>query len=266
MPGVIHGGASTNVNSAQLSINGSRTLNSETLLDGNSVVEGVTGQISRLPSPDMLGEFRVITSNAPAEYGRTSGGVITMLTRSGNSSFHVGVYELFRNAVLNANTFANKLQTPVLKRPANNYNQFGVVLSGPVIVPKIYNGKERTFFYLNYDQTLQRNPSFQTQSVPSAAFRSGDFSSSPVTVYDPRTNQPFPGNKIPAGRIDAAAKNFMSLMPLPNTAGTYDSVSNRYTNNYVFQQSVPYTAPRYSGASTIRSARRSACSAASIDG
>lgn len=247
VPGVIHGGASTNVNSAQLSINGSRTLNSETLLDGNSVVEGVTGQISRLPSPDMLGEFRVITSNAPAEYGRTSGGVITMLTRSGNRSFHVGVYELFRNAVLNANTFANKLQTPVLKRPANNYNQFGVVLSGPVILPKIYNGRERTFFYLNYDQTLQRNPSFQTQSVPSAAFRSGDFSSSPVAVYDPLTNRPFPGNKIPAGRIDAAAKNFMSLMPLPNTAGTYDSVSNRYTNNYVFQQSVPYTAPRYSG-------------------
>ncbi|MEK6398179.1 MAG: carboxypeptidase-like regulatory domain-containing protein, partial [Terriglobus sp.] len=68
-PGVVHGGSATNVNSAQLSINGSRTLNSETLLDGNSVVEGVTGQISRLPSPDMLGEFRIITSNAPAEYG-----------------------------------------------------------------------------------------------------------------------------------------------------------------------------------------------------
>ena len=82
-PGVVHGGSATNVNSAQLSINGSRTLNSETLLDGNSVIEGVTGQISRLPSPDMLGEFRIITSNAPAEYGRTSGGVVTMLTRSG---------------------------------------------------------------------------------------------------------------------------------------------------------------------------------------
>ena len=183
VPGVVHGlgstGGANDVNSAQLSINGSRTLNSETLLDGNSVVEGVTGQISRLPSPDMLGEFRVITSNAPAEYGRSSGGVITMLTRNGTSAFHVGVYELFRNAVLNANTFADKLQTPVVKRPSNNYNQFGVVLSGAVILPKIYNGKDRTFFYLNYDQTLQRIPAFQTQSVPSAAFRSGDFSSSP---------------------------------------------------------------------------------------
>jgi hypothetical protein len=247
VPGVVHGGAATNVNSAQLSINGSRTLNSETLLDGNSVVEGVTGQVSRLPSPDMLGEFRVITSNAPAEYGRTSGGVITMLTRNGTSVFHGGVYELFRNAVLNANSFADKLQTPVVKRPANNYNQFGVVLSGPVILPKIYNGKEHTFFYLNYDQTLQRVPAFQTQSVPSAAFRSGDFSSSPVTIYDPLTNKPFPGNVIPAGRIDTAAKNFMALMPLPNTTGTYDNVSNRYTSNYVFQKSVPYTAPRYSG-------------------
>jgi hypothetical protein len=246
-PGVVHGGAATNVNSAQLSINGSRTLNSETLLDGNSVVEGVTGQISRLPSPDMLGEFRVITSNAPAEYGRTSGGVVTMLTRSGSDSFHAGVYELFRNAVLNANSFADKLQTPVVKRPANNYNQFGVVLSGPVVLPKIYNGRGRTFYYLNYDQTLQRNPAFQTQSVPSAAFRSGDFSSSPVIIYDPLTKKPFPGNKIPENRIDPAARKFMALMPLPNTAGTYDSVSNRYTNNFVFQKSVPYTAPRYSG-------------------
>ncbi|MBN9614086.1 MAG: hypothetical protein BGO25_00215 [Acidobacteriales bacterium 59-55] len=246
-PGVVHGGAATNVNSAQLSINGSRTLNSEVLLDGNSVVEGVTGQISRLPSPDMLGEFRVITSNAPAEYGRTSGGVVTMLTRSGTSSFHGGVYELFRNAVLNANTFANKLQTPVVKRPSNNYNQFGVVLSGPVVLPKIYNGRERTFFYLNYDQTLQRSPATQTQTVPSAEFRSGNFESSPVVVYDPLTNAPFPNNTIPSSRIDQAASAFMSQMPLPNTLGTYDSVSNRYTNNYYFQESVPYRAPRYSG-------------------
>ena len=245
-PGVVHGGAATNVNSAQLSINGSRTLNSEVLLDGNSVVEGVTGQISRLPSPDMLGEFRIITSNAPAEYGRTSGGVVTMLTRSGSNAFHAGVYELFRNAVLNANTFADKLQTPVVKRPANNYNQFGVVLSGPLFVPKIYNGKDRTFYYLNYDQTLQRVASFQTQTVPSAEFRVGNFSSSPITVYDPTTNTPFPNNTIPASRIDQAAKNFMALVPLPNTLGTFDSVSNRYTNNYVYQESLPYTAPRYS--------------------
>ncbi|WP_052200919.1 TonB-dependent receptor [Terriglobus sp. TAA 43] len=245
-PGVVHGGSATNVNSAQLSINGSRTLNSETLLDGNSVVEGVTGQISRLPSPDMIGEFRVITSNAPAEYGRTSGGVVTMLTRSGTSRFHASVYELFRNAVLNANTFGNKLQTPVQKRPANNYNQFGVVINGPVWIPKIYDGKNKTFFYLNYDQTLQRAAASQTQSVPSAAFRSGDFSASPVTVYDPLTNLPFAGNIIPAGRIDKTAAAYLSLLPLPNTTGTFDSVSNRYTNNYTFQNSLPYTAPRYS--------------------
>ncbi|GAA3766750.1 TonB-dependent receptor [Terriglobus aquaticus] len=248
-PGVVFGRtAGTDVvNSAQLSINGSRTLNTETLLDGNSVVEGVTGQISRLPSPDMLGEFRIITADAPAEYGRTSGGVITLITRSGTSKFHGGIYELFRNAVLNANTLADKLQTPVVKRPANNYNQFGAILSGPIYIPRLYDGKERTFFYLNYDQTLQRVASFQTQSVPSASFRSGDFSTSPVIVYDPLTNRPFPNNQIPQNRIDAAAARFMSIMPLPNTLGTFDNVSNRYTNNYVFQNSVPYVAPRYSG-------------------
>lgn len=245
-PGVVHGGNATNVNSAQLSINGSRTLNTETLLDGNSVIEGVTGQISRLPSPDMLGEFRIITADAPAEYGRTSGGVITLITRSGSSNFHGGIYELFRNSVLNANTFADKLQTPVVKRPANNYNQFGVVLSGPLYIPRLLPNKERTFFYLNYDQTLQRIPAFQTQTVPSADFRAGNFAKSPVTVYDPTTNQPFAGNIIPSNRIDPAAAKFLSLMPLPNTLGTYDSVNNIYTNNYVFQQAVPYIAPRYS--------------------
>jgi hypothetical protein len=245
-PGVVHGGSATNVNSAQLSINGSRTLNSETLLDGNSVVEGVTGQVSRLPSPDMLGEFRIITSNAPAEYGRTSGGVVTMLTRSGTSRFHASVYELFRNAVLNANTFGNKLQTPVQKRPSNNYNQFGVVLSGPVWIPKIYDGREKTFFYLNYDQTLQRLATAQTQNVPSAAFRSGDFSASPIIVYDPLTNLPFPGNVIPSARIDKTAAAYMSLLPQPNTTGIFDNINNRYTNNYTFQSSPSYTAPRYS--------------------
>lgn len=246
-PGVVHGGAATSVNSSQLSINGSRTLNNEMLLDGNSVIEGVTGQVSRLPSPDMLGEFRTITANAPAEYGRTSGGVISMLTRSGTNDFHAGVYELFRNAVLNANLFVNKLQTPVVKRPPNNYNQFGVVLSGPVWIPRLYDGRQRTFFYLNYDQTLQRTPSTQTQSVPSAEFRAGNFSSSPVIIYDPRTNAPFPGNVIPESRIDSAAKQILRQLPLPNTSGTFDSVSNRYTNNYFYQNSVPYTAPRYSG-------------------
>ncbi len=246
-PGVVHGGNATNVNSAQLSINGSRTLNTETLLDGNSVVEGVTGQISRLPSPDMLGEFRIITADAPAEYGRTSGGVITLITRGGTSSFHGGVYELFRNAVLNANSFADKLQTPVVKRPANNYNQFGAVLGGPLYIPRLSVGKQHTFFYLNYDQTLQRIPAFQTQTVPSAAFRAGNFAASPVTVYDPATNKPFSGNIIPSNRLDPAAAKFMALLPLPNTLGTYDSVNNIYTNNYVFQESLPYTAPRYSG-------------------
>lgn len=173
-PGVTYGSSAAGVNTAQLSINGSRTLNTETLLDGNSVIEGVTGQVSRLPSPDFLGEFRIITADAPAEYGRTSGGVITLVSRTGTNAPHVGVYELFRNAALNANTFADKLQTPVVRRPGNNYNQFGVVLSGPVVLPKVYDGRDRTFFFLNYDQTLQRVASFQTQTVPSAAYRSGN--------------------------------------------------------------------------------------------
>ncbi|MGI4757871.1 MAG: carboxypeptidase regulatory-like domain-containing protein, partial [Janthinobacterium lividum] len=104
-PGVVIGGNATALNNAQISINGSRTLNTEVLVDGSSVINGATGNINRLPSLDDLDEFRIITSTAPAEFGRTSGAIITFATRYGTSAYHGAVYELFRNNVLDANSY-----------------------------------------------------------------------------------------------------------------------------------------------------------------
>ena len=247
VPGTAIGGSPTSFNDEQLSINGSRTLNTEILLDGSSVINGATGNPNRLPSPDDLSQFRVITATAPAEYGRTSGAVITIGTRSGTGAFHGGVYELFQNAAMNANSYFNNMQTPIVPRSADNYNQFGATFGGPVWIPHVYDGRKRTFFYLNYNQTISHSPATATESIPSTAFASGDFSSSPVTINDPLTHLPFPNNTIPAGRIDPAAAKILSLLPRPNTTGTYDAVSNRYTNNYFTQQTLSNSQPIYSG-------------------
>ena len=154
-PGVVQGGDPTAFSTSQLSINGSRTLNSEFLLDGSSVINGSTGNVNRLPSPDFISEFRIIASTAPAEYGRTSGAVITAVTRSGTSDLHGTVYELLQNSNLNANSYFNKLPTIPLPRAKDDYNQFGFALGGPVYIPHFYTNRKKAFFFLNYDQTIK---------------------------------------------------------------------------------------------------------------
>jgi hypothetical protein len=243
--GISTGGAATGINTSQMSINGSRSLNTEVLLDGVSVTTNTTGQLGQLPSPDALQEFRVMTSAYSAETGRTSGGTISVVVKSGTNQFHGALYELFRNEDLNANNFFNNNRS--IARPPDRYNQFGGTIGGPVWIPKLYNGRDRTFFFFNYDQTVQRVSSIPINIVPSAAFKQGDFSSASILVYDPRTAAPFPGNVIPSSRIDSAAAKVMNLLPAANSPGTPDPLNGRYINNYVNPQVLSNTAPKYTG-------------------
>ncbi len=236
--GVSSGGAATGINASQLSINGSRTLNSEFTVDGVSVVSGSTGGVQRLPSTETIREFKVLTSGYSAEYGRTSGGFVNVIVDSGTRQYHGGVYEYFRNEKLNANNFFNNLRgTP---RPRDRYNQFGAKLGGPVRLPWLYDGSERTFFFFNYEGQRRKRPSTQISSIPDEAFRGGDFSRSPVPVMDPLTGRSFDGNRIPRERQDRAAARIMGLLPAPNSPGSLDAASNRRINNYVLTRS---TAP-----------------------
>ena len=228
-----------------MSINGSRTLNTEVLLDGVSVVENVTGQISPLPSPDALQEFRVMTSAYSAESGRTSGGTISVVVKSGTNAWHGGLYELFRNEDLNANNFFNNNRA--IKRPQDRYNQFGGTIGGPLWIPKVYNGRNKTFVFFNLDQTLQRVTSLPTNTVPSDAYKSGNFSGATIQVYDPTTGAPFPGNIIPSTRINPASAKVMALLPEPNIAGTVDVQNSRNINNYLNLQTLTNTTPKYTG-------------------
>lgn len=238
VPGVASGGNPTAVNTIQLSINGSRTLNTEFLLNGVSVVTAPNGQPVVLPSPDGIEELRFLTNNAPAEFGRTSGAVLAATTRSGTSALHGTVYSLLRNEALNANTYFDKLvlvNGQAQPRGRNRFFQEGGSVGGPVVP------RGRVFFFTNYDRQLQRVTTSSTITVPGVAQRAGDFSASTLPVYQPGTtgapgtNTPrYAGNRISAG-IDPAAAKILALLPLPNTPGTPDPVNGRATNNYTSQ-------------------------------
>jgi hypothetical protein len=229
--GVSSGGAATGINASQLSINGSRTLNSEFAVDGVSVVSGSTGGVQRMPSTEAIREFRVLTSGYTAEYGRTSGGFVSVISDSGTNDFHGSLYEYFRNEKLNANNFFRNLRGQ--ERQTDRYNQFGGKLGGPVMLPKIYNGKDKSFFFFNYEGLRRISPFNNQSTIPDAAFRSGDFSRSPIPVFDAVGNTVFPGNRVPASRLDAAGQKVLGLLPAPNQTGIPDTVNGRVLNNYL---------------------------------
>jgi len=232
VPGVATGGNPTQVNTSQLSINGSRTLNNEILLNGVSTIIASTGSPLLLPSPDGIDELRFLTANAPAEYGRTSGAVLAANTRSGTNTYHGAVYFLGRNEALNANSYFFNLNGQ--PRARDRFFQMGGSVGGPVWIPHVYDGHDKLFFFVNYDRTIRRVPSNTTPiTIPTLAQRTGDFSASRNPVFMPGgTNTPqFAGNRVTG--IDPAAAKILALMPLPNVAGSPDPANGRTTANYL---------------------------------
>ena len=254
IPGVAHGGAGDTPSTSQLSINGSRTLNTEVLLNGVSTIVASTGTPATLPSPDGVDSFRVITTNAPAEYGRTSGAVISVNTVSGTNTYHGSLYFLMKNEDFDADSYFNKLKG--LPRAKDRFFQAGGAIGGAVRIPHIYDGRDKTFFFFNYDRTITPNSTVLTFTVPTLAQRMGDLSNglgaknaagaaAPITIY-----QPSPRGQVPANLatpayfmnqvtgIDPAAAKILALLPLPNTTGTFDPINNRYTGNWTSQQNL----------------------------
>ncbi|MCU1258541.1 MAG: TonB-dependent receptor, plug [Bryobacterales bacterium] len=207
-----------------VSTNGSRQNQVSFRLDGANNNDLYTNANQPFPFPDALQEFSVQTANYSAKYGGNAGGVVNVVTRSGANDFHGNAFEFVRNAVFNARNFfaANRDQ---LKR-----NQFGGTVSGPIDIPRLYNGKNRDFFFFGYQGTRIRNLGGTTSAfVPTAANATGDFSnvlsgSNPAnpfgkdtTVVDPVTGLAFPGNKIPTSRLDPAAVAFLKYLPVASS-------------------------------------------------
>jgi hypothetical protein len=211
-----------------LSLNGSRRGSNAYVVDGASTTH-IGGIAERVGSIESIQEFKVLASTYSAEYGRTSGGVITMQIKSGTQEFHGALYEFHRNSVLAANEWANNARGT----PRGNLirNEFGGALGGPV--PGL---KKKMFFFVNYEGIRDSIPLQKVRTIPDPSIRGGDFSRQPVTVFDPSTGQPFPGNRIPQQRLDPAAQKLMGLFPTPNTAGIFNTRFGIATNNWVRQQ------------------------------
>ena len=220
-------------------IGGGAANQSATFIDGASVNVSYVNLTSLVPTQDAIQEFRVQTNNLSSEFGRFTGGVINLTSKSGTNLYHGSAYEFLRNKVLNANTFFNNRSH--IGRPAFTQNQFGGNVGGPVL-------KEKLFFFSSYEGFRQRQGQSFLFSVPTEAMRNGDFSALTARIYDPLTTcgrlgnpacakdangadiitrQPFADNKIPANRLDPTAKILSNLWAKPNLPGT---VFNYATN------------------------------------
>lgn len=228
-------GEITNQGFSQITFNGGPIYGNQFFIDGGMNTVPVHNEISVVPMTDAVEEFKVETNALKAEFGQTSGGVVNVATKSGTNEFHGSVYEFFRNDALDArHSFATQ-RDPLTGRikPILRYNQYGGTIGGPVLLPKIYSGKNRTFFFFGYEQWKHRTSTLRRATVPTLEQREGDFSKTfdalgnLIRTYDPATTRPnpagsgfvrdlFPGNVVPRNRMDPVSLKVLEFMPKAN--------------------------------------------------
>jgi hypothetical protein len=193
------------------------------LFDGVQSMDNDAGDIIFFPPVDAIQEFKVQTSSAPAAFGGGAG-VINVDFKSGTNQFHGVAYEFLRNSAFDAKNFFDSQTAPI---PPFRLNQFGFNIGGPVWIPKVFNGKDKLFFFGDYEGKRVYQAQTFISTVPIAAYHNGDFSSLlPKTIiYDPRGNghTPLPNNIVPASAIDPTSAKLMALYPVQNMPG---AVSN----------------------------------------
>ena len=227
MPGVNSG--------AEVSISGSGGRGKEVLIDGGSLtIPESGGTVFNFPSAEMFGEFKLLTGTYSAEYGRLGGGVEIFVTKSGTNEIHGSAFLNLRRDIWNANAWANNAGGRI--RPKERFNEEGGSAGGPVFIPKVYNGRNKTFFFFTYSKDIRpATISFPVLTVPTAQMRVGDFSQLSTPIYDPATTRivdgvtvrdPFPGNIIPQSRFSKVSRALIAFIPDPNV--------NSLTSNYNF--------------------------------
>ncbi|MBI2690220.1 MAG: TonB-dependent receptor [Acidobacteria bacterium] len=238
---------------AEWSINGSQRKN-EFLLDGapNNAQAG-GNNIAYVPPVDAVQEFKIQSNAYDAQYGRSAGGIINVALKSGGNRFHGAAYEFARRSAWDANSFQNNARCVSFvngrcngaPKDGHYLDQYGIQVDGPVLIPKLYNGRNKTFFLLNGENYREGSPQPLILSVPEPEMRHGDFGklvdprNRPIVIYDPNTGgqvgtqwvrEPFAGNVIPASRINPTAALLIKYFPSPNTVtpGVNYSTSNYF--------------------------------------
>ncbi len=240
---------------SQISFNGGPTYGNQIFLDGGMNTVPVHNEMSVVPMLDSVEEFKVLTNALPAEFGQSNGGVINIVTRGGTKDLHGSLYEFVRNDSLDARNAFLTTKDPITGRtkPVVRYNQYGGTVGGPVYIPKIYDGRDKTFFFVGYEQWKYIQANINRSTVPTALERSGNFSNTRnglgdlIPIYNPLTTRAnpggsgyvrdaFPGNIVPNNLMDPVSLKVLGYLPLPNVAP-----NNPYTNanNYLSLQSYP---------------------------
>jgi outer membrane receptor protein involved in Fe transport len=213
-----------------LVVNGNSHSQNNFVLDGFDNNQGTTNLQSRSaqvvqPSPDTLSEFKVMTNNFSAEFGRAAGAVVNASIKSGTNNFHGAGWWYNRDAALAANSWrSNLIGAP---KDALKWNQPGGAIGGPV-------RRDKLFFFGDYEGFFSRTSGTQITQIPSQVMRNGDFSQYTFALLDPTNNQPFTNNRIPASRFDAIGKKLIDLYPAPNLSGVTAS-TGRPRENYGVQ-------------------------------
>jgi hypothetical protein len=270
VPGTVGPGTSAGGSGFQMTkINGGQEEGTDYLVDGITTnrMENGSGSFDVVaPSVEAVNEFHISLSGLPAELGRTTGGLANFNTKSGTNSYHGALFDIYKNAALDGNNWFNNgylAQTPItdtaaralLQRPPDTKNDFGGALGGPILIPHLYNGRDKSFFFFSWEQLRYSTGAAITSLIPTPAElgSNGQYFDLSSTlggaipggtdacnaqlyygeIFDPQyeTNQcrntPFPNNQIPIGRESQVAKAVLKYMPTPNLTGGG-------TNNYAY--------------------------------
>ncbi|MCC6586710.1 MAG: TonB-dependent receptor [Bryobacterales bacterium] len=229
------------------SANGAPVAATDVFVDGaaNTVNVNRGVNISQwVPSVDSIAEFKLEMGTVSAEYGRSGGSITNIVIKSGTNALHGTMYEFFRNSALDANLYFARGQGRPLA--AFGANTFGFSLGGPVYIPKVFDGRNRTFWFTSYEGAREGNGIDNILTVPTAKMRGGDFSEVSQVLYDPfsvttvngvPTRTPFAGNIIPQNRQDPVAAKIMTFWPTPNRASP--NPAQPWVQNYGFSGKWP---------------------------
>src|SRR4029453_17797749 len=236
---------------ADWSINGGQNRNNEFLLDGapNNSIQG-GNNIAYVPPVDAVQEFKIVTNTYDAQYGRTAGGVINVSLKSGTNNWHGSVYEFARRKAFDSLEYQYKLKN--IEKPNHKLDQYGFQINGPVSIPGLYDGRNKTFFMFNFEGYNEATPNSAVYTVPDEAQLRGDFSNLRdsqgrlIAIYDPNTGRlegnqwvrtAFPNNTIPQDRIDPMARRFLQYFLRPNTTPTS---GDPWRNNFNFAPNLAF--------------------------
>ena len=253
-PGLLDIGAgaspsdSGSVGFGEWSSNGGLLSTNEYMVDGATAVTANMNAATLIPTIDAIAELQVTTNALAAEFGRSGGAVLNAIYKSGTNQLHGSAYDFWKNRVLNANSWLNNKNG--LKTNFSNVNTFGYTLGGPVYLPKLFDGRNKLFFFTNFEGYRNVLPGSTLLTLPTALQQTGNFSQTftatgqLIGIYDPNTSvlvpgttstytrAPYPNNTIPASEINPTAAKLIQYYPNPNVPATNIAGANNYLSLY----------------------------------